>query len=57
LSDVKNAAAAFDTAPISKHKEALTVKTNTKSQSEMAGAMRIYQHLPRSVGKLSEHIV
>jgi hypothetical protein len=29
FSDVKNAAAAFDTAPISKHKAGLTVKANT----------------------------
>jgi hypothetical protein len=42
FSDMKNAAA-FDTAQISKRKEALTVKANTKSQSEMAGAKRIPQ--------------
>jgi len=49
FSDMKNAAAAFDTAQISKHKEALTVKANTKSQSELAGAKRISRHLSGSV--------
>ena len=42
FSDMKNAAG-FDTAQISKRKEALTVKANTKSQSELAGAKRIPQ--------------
>jgi hypothetical protein len=45
FSDMKNAAG-FDTAQISKRKEALTVKANTKSQSELAGAKRIPQHNP-----------
>jgi len=49
FSDMKNAAA-FDTAQISKHKEALTVKANTKSQSDLAGAKRIYQHLSMDLG-------